>query len=98
MDRINSLNKVLLLVFVPAVKCTTFVKGLENEFKSHVGVTNDTLPNDPNDSNDYYEGQLSKFTEFEMHAFAKITGFLVFGSQKVSGFFSHVKKTLDDEL
>ena len=39
-----------------------------------LGETNDTLPNDSYQ----YKGQLCKFSEFEMHAFTKMTGFLDF--------------------
>ena len=60
--------------YILAVRCTTFLEGLENEFNGHVGETNDTLPNDSYQ----YKGQLCKFSEFEMHAFTKMTGFLDF--------------------
>ena len=38
------------------------------------GVTNDNLTNDSY----HFEGQLSKFSKIEMHAFTKMTGFLDF--------------------
>ena len=52
-------------------RCTTFLKSLENEFKGHMCTTNDTLPNDSY----HYGYQLCKYSEFEMHAFNKMTEF-----------------------
>ena len=60
--------------FYITVRCTTFLKGLENEFNGHVWATKDTLPNDSY----HYEDQLCQFSEFEMHAFTKMNGFLDF--------------------
>ena len=39
-----------------------------------INVTNANLPNDPY----HFEGQLGKFSEFEMLAFTKMIGFLAF--------------------
>ena len=66
-----SKSELSLVKNIISVRCTTFLNGLDNEFNGHVGETNDTLPNDSYD----YEDQLCQFSEFEMHAFTKMTGF-----------------------
>ena len=70
----HRVQKALIIWKSLTVRCTTFLKVLEIESEGDVCATNDTLPN----YSYHYDDQLSKLLEFEMHAFPKMTGFLVF--------------------
>ena len=50
---------------------------MENEFKDHMCATDDTLPNDSYPNEDTLQASVNS-GKFEMHAFTKMTRFLVF--------------------